>query len=309
MGFLNNEGVQRLWQHIVATFAKKGETGTPLLNAESTDGVAYTATLNGVTSLFAGLAVTIIPNMTTTSTTPTLNLNGLGAKTICRKLSIGTASTAPGYDTTMFYKENPVTLQYNGTYWMATEFTKPCASDLYGTVAVEKGGTGASTAGGAAANLSLVQYTMQTLTDDQKTQARENIGASKDHIHVHTKGVTTEGTGAAYTATVDGITALEAGISFTMIPHVTTTSLTPTLNVNGLGAKKLRRPISSNTGITYDNTASNWLFGDKPIQVTYDGTYWVVTSLTRPDAGDLIGKVRVEHGGTNASDPATALKN
>ena len=118
--------------------------------------------------------------------------------------------------------------------------------------------------------------------------------------HTHTIGpapITTEGTGAAYTATVDGITALETGLSFTMIPHTTSTSATATLNVNGLGAKMLRRPLSANNATTVANSTASWLYANKPIEVMYNGTYWIVTSMPRPNGPDIYGTVPVANGG------------
>ena len=129
------------------------------------------------------------------------------------------------------------------------------------------------------------------------------IYASTDYVDekidsiAFTTGITTEGDGAAYTVTIDGITALEAGITFTMIPHVTSTSMTATLNVSGLGAKMLRRPISSNNSTTVANTTESWLYANKPVEVMYNGTYWVVVSMPRPNGPDIYGRVSVSSGG------------
>lgn len=125
---------------------------------------------------------------------------------------------------------------------------------------------------------------------------------------IHNQAVTTEGTGAAYTATVEGITALTAGATFVMIPHTASTSKTPTLNVNGLGAKTLRRRLSNSTVSTVAAATENWLGANKPIRVFYDGTYWIA-DFTRPNANDIYGTVAVASGGTGASTAATALTN
>lgn len=109
--------------------------------------------------------------------------------------------------------------------------------------------------------------------------------------------VTTSGTGSAYTATVTGITSLTAGISFIIIPHVVSTSATPTLNVNGLGAKTIRRRLSAiATGVQSGYTTS-WLAVNIPYRVIYDGTYWIVEGNTKPSASDLYGAVPVEKAG------------
>lgn len=116
--------------------------------------------------------------------------------------------------------------------------------------------------------------------------------------------VTTAGSGAEYTVTVDGITALEAGISFTMIPHTASTSKTATLNVNGLGAKMLRRPLSTNNTTTVANATDNWMYANKPVEVMYNGTYWIVTSMPRPNGPDIYGTVPVSAGGVPSATTA-----
>lgn len=107
-------------------------------------------------------------------------------------------------------------------------------------------------------------------------------------VHVRLKGTTTAGTGSAYTATVEGIDTLETGVTFMMVPHVSSEIVSPTLDVNGLGAKPIRRRISGDTATTVTGSTENWISANKPIMVTYDGDYWVV-DLDRPNANDLYG--------------------
>lgn len=114
--------------------------------------------------------------------------------------------------------------------------------------------------------------------------------AASNHTHnglIQT--ITTAGTGSAYTATVPGLT-LTVGASFIMIPHVTSTSTTPTLNVNGLGAKTLRRRVSNSSVTTVASVSANWLYLNKPVNVMYDGTYWIV-DMDRPNTKDLYGTI------------------
>ena len=109
--------------------------------------------------------------------------------------------------------------------------------------------------------------------------------------------VTTAGDGAAYTATVSSITSLTIGASFIMNPHTASTSTTATLNVNGLGAKTLRRSITSNNATTVVPSTADWLYANYPVSVMYNGTYWVVTDMAKPYASDLYGTVPVANGG------------
>ena len=134
---------------------------TPIVEATSTDGIAYTATVNGVTELYNGLTVTIIPDMTSKSTAITLNLNGLGAVPVRLPLSFNNAAmTLPKLDT-YYVEQRPITLQYDAEYvaggmWKVHGKQKTSAQDLYGTVPIESGGTGATTAAEALANLGII---------------------------------------------------------------------------------------------------------------------------------------------------------
>lgn len=97
--------------------------------------------------------------------------------------------------------------------------------------------------------------------------------------------------GIAYIATVPGITALTAGASFIMIPNKASTSKAPTLNVNVLGAKPIRRRLSSLTTSLQQGYSTNWIALNKPFTVVYDGTAWVVEGLTKTDGADVYGAV------------------
>lgn len=122
------------------------------------------------------------------------------------------------------------------------------------------------------------------------------------------KIVATTGTGGAYIASVDGITALTAGVSFVMIPNVTSTKVNPTLNVNGLGAKNIRMKISNNTTATTTLSSSNMLVANKPVRVMYDGAQWVI-DIVRPSVANLYGTLGVAQGGTGATTAAAARDN
>lgn len=132
-----------------------------------------------------------------------------------------------------------------------------------------------------------------------------------DHVHpeqVSLHGIKTAGTGAAYTATVEGITELVAGASFIMIPHTISTSTAPTLNVNGLGAKSIRRGLSNNNTTTVASTIADWLGANKPVRVTYNGLYWIA-DLDRPMASDIYGSVGFENGGHGGTTVEEAREN
>ena len=124
-----------------------------------------------------------------------------------------------------------------------------------------------------------------TAISDQIT----NAVSSKADISAGVYTVTTAGDGAAYTASVPNISTLTAGASFRMIPHTVSTTKTPTLNVNGLGEKGIRRRLSNMATTLETGYANSWLAANKPFTVVYDGTYWVVDGMAKPSAADLYG--------------------
>lgn len=113
-------------------------------------------------------------------------------------------------------------------------------------------------------------------------------GSTYANYSYNDKPITTAGTGAAYTASVSGLT-LVAGASFVMVPHSGSTTTTPTLNVNSLGAKDIRMRLSSSTSSTIRLISANFLAANKPVRVVYDGTYWVLDDFAQPDASRLYG--------------------
>lgn len=135
----------------VFTLAKSmNTTGSAMVEATSEDGITYVATLGGTDRLYSGLELTIIPNMNNTSTTVKLDVNGLGAKTVRRSLSINTAITTPP-SADFFLEGRPVKLMYDAEYgtsgtWKTVDTQKTSAQDLYGTVPIESGGTDADNA-------------------------------------------------------------------------------------------------------------------------------------------------------------------
>lgn len=135
----------------------------------------------------------------------------------------------------------------------------------------------------------------------------------KDNVNgldefVRDQSILTTGDGAAYLATVEGITSLSAGVSFVMIPHVVSTSTSVSLNVNNLGAKYIRRRVTSSTGTTSAGVTDDWIAAGKPVRVTYDGTFWIL-DLPRPSATDIMGTLAIENGGTGAKTAADARAN
>lgn len=124
-------------------------------------GDAYVASVNGIDSLDVGVSITIIPHTTSTSSSPTLIVNGLldnkgKAPRIRCRVSGNTASTtaSAGLDDNWIAANKPIKVVYDGIGWI-TDMTIPNANRLNGIVPIESGGTAADSAGGARINLGL----------------------------------------------------------------------------------------------------------------------------------------------------------
>ena len=127
-------------------------TGERIATAHSTDGVTYTVELPGVVKLYTGLEFTMIPDTNSASTMPKLNVNGLGAVNIRRRITHNTLTTVQSENEEFLVAKQPIRVFYNGTYWIP-DMARPNAPDIYGTVSVENGGTGADNAAEALENL------------------------------------------------------------------------------------------------------------------------------------------------------------
>ena len=112
-------------------------------------GAAYTATVKAIDSLTAGVGFVMIPHTVSTSTAPTLNVNGLGAKNIRMRLSSSAKSTITLPNTDFIASGSPIRVVYDGTQWIIDDMVYPNAKGLYGTVPIANGGTGADTVAGA----------------------------------------------------------------------------------------------------------------------------------------------------------------
>ena len=133
--------------------------------AESTDGIAYTATVPGVTELKHGMHIVILPSRNSASTSITLDVNGLGAKYVRLPLSFNNVAASMPKMATYYSVGKPLHLWYDESYahgqWKVFGKNRTSAQDLYGTVPVESGGTGATTAEDALETLgavSLIEY-------------------------------------------------------------------------------------------------------------------------------------------------------
>lgn len=228
-----------------------GAGGIPIVAAASSDGVAFTATVPGVTELVNGMLVTIIPDVKSASTAITLDINGLGAKMVRLPLSFNTAAMASPKLDTFFTAGRPVTVQYDANYlaggiFKVFEKQKTSAQDLYGTVPVESGGTGAQDAatarqniGAAAANHTHESFAAPVTFGDSVTDKAgvEMVGAQMQISTYTGSAVTAEDSAqleiVLYTADTAGLYAVSYSASWAG-------------NAKGIRRLLLRDPLGTN---------------------------------------------------------------
>lgn len=130
----------------------------------------------------------------------------------------------------------------------------------------------------------------------------------------------TSNDGVAYSATVPGVTELSPGLEVTIIPKKESASTAITLDINGLGAKMVRLPLSTNTAILVQPSQASFFVDNRPVKLIYDDKYaskgaWVVVGRQRPSGNDMYGSVPVQSGGividnnTTEEDKTEALEN
>ena len=161
------------------------------LEAYSEDGINYTVNSEAITQLYNGMEITIIPNMKNATTAPRLKINNFTDNGIRMALSFNCAATTTVKED-FFSAGRPITLKYHSTLslgvqgqgaWLFSDRLKTSAQDLYGTVPIEGGGTGATSIKDALKNLGL-ENGLVVYSGTYKGGGLDDVGKSSGNIGV-----------------------------------------------------------------------------------------------------------------------------
>lgn len=120
--------------------------------------------------------------------------------------------------------------------------------------------------------------------------------------------VTTEGTGAAYTATIDGFMP-KVGSVITIIPHTTSTTVTPTLNVNNTTAFNIKLYNSNATSTGTSPMIPGLIRANYSVTLQFTGDCWMIMNFSYPNLAYTTGTLPITKGGTGATTADAALTN
>ena len=140
------EGTEEEW--LIRLKGEPGIPGLPGIDGKHAyvfttagTGTAFTATIEGYTEYTKGDLFVMIPHIAATSTSPKLNINGLGSYSIQRRAYNSTIKSLRASG--CIAKGIPELLVFTGSYFVALSQYQPYGgTDFYTSVSVSKGGTG-----------------------------------------------------------------------------------------------------------------------------------------------------------------------
>lgn len=193
-----------------------------LYEATSEDGANFSITIPDVSSMddLYGRIIVINPIVGSASSNCNLQVNDLASVAIRRNDDL-LSHEWWGFPTATWMAANvPIPVMYNGTYWKVMSMSKPYASDLNGTVPVDKGGTGATTAAAALAALG-GQATLVSGTNIKTINGTSLLGSGDIEV-----GSPTIDSFQTRTGTTHSISSFAANTVYSCIASGNTTKIT-----------------------------------------------------------------------------------
>lgn len=199
---------------------------------------------------------------------------------------------------------------FNWFWYTVSACLKEIQAKMKQVRAVVDGGTGK---GSVTAGSYLVGNGTGALAEKTPEEVRSHIGASQQNYAIPTVAATSDD-GITYNVTVPGVTELYNGLIITIIPERVSASTAVKINVNNLGEKMLRLPLSFNNAAMSIPKMDTYFTQGRPITIQYDANYttggaWKTLGKQKTSAQDLYGTVPIEGGGTDADNAADARKN
>lgn len=274
---------------------------------------AYTATVDGITSLTSGFNIVITPNVTATSAEPTLNVNSIGAYPIRQRISSSGGGTTALGSANMIMANKPVRVMYiaNGIgsgkhCWVIDDMVKADVTYATGILPPESGGTGCEsledlkTAIGFTGEGGVVPIAAGGTNASTAAQARANLGvAASSHVHSAaditsgTLSVARGGTGATDAATARNNLGAAASSHEHSAADITSGTLAVARGGTGKATHTSNAVLTGNGTSAVNNVA------------TASGAFYATSANGAPSFGTL----PVAQGGTGATAAATALNN
>lgn len=192
-------------------------------------------------------------------------------------------------DEVQSYTDNAVSGKANSSHnHAASNITSgTLSSDRLPTVPITKGGTGATTASGALTNLGVTATAAELNKMDGVTatttelnyvdgvtsniQTQLDSKASSSHNHIYYGVCSTAADAAAKTVTIDNFSLVTGAMVIVKFTNANSIA-SPTLNVNGTGAKPICR--YGTTAASTGTSTTGWRAGAVQMFV-YDGTSWI----------------------------------
>lgn len=103
--------------------------------------------------------------------------------------------------------------------------------------------------------------------------------------------------GIAFVGGVPGLTSLKPGMKFTFDIKTTSATVTPSLNITGIGSYPIYRRVAGTVDGYTEGPSATWLKANTQVTMTFAGDKWLA-DVEQPDVSDVKGVLAPEHGGT-----------